>query len=146
MRRHEHDFSDGGGDAPIHKMLLAIAVVTLAAGPLGVVAQPVMSAPAPLSGVRLFVQQCAACHSLVPGETRVGPSLHNVVDSSAGMATGFAYSDALAKSGIHWDAQQLDRWLTDSNAAVPGSMMNFRQADAAKRQAIIAYLAGQRTQ
>lgn len=92
------------------------------------------------------MQQCAACHSLVPGEMRVGPSLKDVVDRTAGTAAGFTYSEALAKSGIHWDAQQLDRWLTDSNAAVPGSAMNFRQADAAKRQAIIAYLATQKTQ
>lgn len=92
------------------------------------------------------MQQCAACHSLVPGETRVGPALKDVVGRAAGAAVGFTYSEALANSGIVWDAQQLDRWLGDSNVAVPGSAMNFRQADAAKRQAIIAYLATQKTQ
>jgi cytochrome c len=123
-----------------------VAVVTLAAGPIGALAQPATPTPAPLSGERLFVQQCAACHSLVPGETRVGPSLRDVVGKAAGTTAGFAYSEALAKSGILWEAQQLDRWLSDSNVAVPGSAMNFRQADAAKRQAIIAYLATQKTQ
>jgi hypothetical protein len=39
----------------------------------------------------------------------------------------------------------LDQWLTDTNAAVPDSLMNYRQADAAKRQAIISYLAAQKT-
>ena len=145
MRRHGHHSSDEERDAPLLKGPLALAVIWLAAGPLGVAAQPVMPSSSPQSGDRLFAQQCASCHSLVPDETRVGPSLNSVVGRPAGTAAGFAYSPALAKSGIHWDATQLDRWLTDTNAAVPGSVMNFRQADAAKRQAIIAYLADLKT-
>jgi cytochrome c len=42
---------------------------------------------------------------------------------------------------MKWNAVNLDRWLTDSNVTVKGSYMNYRQADAAKRKAIIAYLA-----
>ncbi len=145
MRRQRHNNDNALGDSLVHKWLLAMTLACLAAGPLGVTAQPVMPTSPPPSGERLFTQQCASCHSLVPGETRVGPSLNGVFGRAAGTSAGYAYSPALAKSGIHWDAPQLDQWLTDTNAAVPDSLMNYRQADAVKRQAIISYLAAQKT-
>jgi len=92
------------------------------------------------SGEALFTQKCATCHAVAPGETRVGPSLYHVAGRPAGKLPGFAYSDALRRSGLKWTPADLDRWLTNTSAAVPGSMMNFREPDGAKRQAIIAYL------
>lgn len=97
-------------------------------------------APAPLSGPRLFTQQCGTCHSVKPGEVRAGPSLAGIVGKTAGKQPGFDYSPALRRSPMKWNPVNLDRWLTDTNAAVPGSIMNYHQADAAKRKAIIAYL------
>jgi len=101
--------------------------------------------PSPLtaqavSGEKLFRNQCAACHSLVAGEVRVGPSLHGLAGRKAGTVAGFNYSSALKKARLRWKPETLDKWLTDSSAFVPGSVMNFRQADSAKRAAIIAYL------
>jgi cytochrome c2 len=93
-----------------------------------------------LSGEKLFRNQCAACHSLVAGEVRVGPSLHGLAGRKAGTLAGFSYSPALRKARLRWKSDTLDKWLTDSGAFVPGSMMNFRQADAAKRAEIIAFL------
>ncbi|MCZ4344285.1 c-type cytochrome [Sphingomonadaceae bacterium G21617-S1] len=95
---------------------------------------------APPTGARLFTQQCAACHSMKPGEIRVGPSLAGIVGKTAGKQPGFGYSPALKRSPMKWNAVNLDRWLADSNAAVPGSVMNYRQADATKRQALVTYL------
>jgi cytochrome c len=92
------------------------------------------------SGEALFTQQCGTCHAVSAGETRVGPSLYHVVGRPAGKLPGFSYSDALQHSGFEWTPAELDRWLTDTSAAVPGSMMNFREPNSAKRQAIIAYL------
>jgi len=101
-------------------------------------AQP---APEPLSGQKLFTRQCATCHSVAKGDSeRVGPPLYAVVGRTAGKYPGFAYSPALRGSRIKWDKARLDFWLTDSNAAVPGSHMNYKQADAAKRKAIIDYI------
>jgi cytochrome c len=103
-------------------------------------AQMVIPKPAPLSGERLFGQRCGACHSTAPGETRVGPSLAGVVGRKAGSVPGYAYSAALKASGLVWTTANLDRWLTGSNALVPGTRMAYAQADPAGRAAIIDYL------
>jgi cytochrome c len=100
------------------------------------------TAAGPPSGESLFKQQCGTCHSVVKGDVeRAGPTLFAVVGRTAGKVPGFNYSPSLGGSSIVWNAATLDRWLTDTNAAVPGSYMNYRQADAAKREQIIAYLA-----
>lgn len=118
--------------------LVVAAIVAIAASAGG--AQMVVPKPALPSGEKLFAQQCGVCHSIAPGEHRVGPSLAGVMMRKAGRAPGFAASPALRKSGLTWTPATLDRWLADSAAAVPGSVMNYRQADAAKRSAIIAFL------
>lgn len=103
----------------------------------------VMSSPSfaqVMSGEKLFRNQCAACHSLVSGEFRVGPPLHELAGRKAGTVAGFSYSPALSKARLRWKAETLDKWLADSSAFVPGSVMNFRQADPVKRAAIIAFL------
>lgn len=102
-------------------------------------AQTVPASP-PASGAKLFGQQCGTCHSIKPGEVRAGPSLAGIMGKTAGKQAGFTYSPALSRSAMKWNGANLDRWLTNSNTTVPGSFMNYRQADAAKRQAIIAYL------
>ena len=101
--------------------------------------QTATTAPA---GETLFKQQCGTCHSVVKSDgERAGPSLFAVMGRAAGKLPGFNYSPSLKRSTIVWNATMLDRWLTDSNITVPGSYMNYRQADAAKREQIIAYLA-----
>jgi cytochrome c len=55
---------------------------------------------------------------------------------------GFAYSRVFKKvlQGVVWDSQTLDRWIADSQAWVPGSLMFYAQPDAEIRRQIIAYL------
>ena len=104
-----------------------------------------LAQPAPVqpSGAKLFARQCAACHSIVAGETRVGPSLYGIVGRTVAGQADFAYSDALRQRGaarMVWTPENLDQWLTDSGTYVPGSVMNFRVADQQKRAAMITYL------
>ena len=94
----------------------------------------------PPTGDTLFGQQCGACHSIVPGETRVGPSLAGILGRKAGSLPGFEYSVALKKSDLVWTPANLDHWLSGSVAFVPGTAMTYSQSDAAKRRAIIDYL------
>ena len=82
------------------------------------------------------------CH--VAGGGGQGPSLKGVVGRRAGSLPGFAYTPALKGSGLTWTAANLDRFLTNPAALVPGTAMVVRINDAAQRSALIAYLATQR--
>lgn len=85
---------------------------------------------------------CMACHSFAPGQHLTGPSLAGVWGRKAGTAEGFArYSDALRRSGIVWTRQELDRWLANPAAMVPGNAMSFPGiADDRTRADVVAYL------
>jgi len=121
-------------------ILGTLIALLLSSVPSPVTAQSLAPALGSISGEKLFGQQCGACHSVVEGEIRVGPSLANILGRRAGKSPGFNYSSALKHSSLKWDIPNLDRWLADSSAAIPGSVMGYRQPDAAKRKTIIAYL------
>jgi cytochrome c len=92
-------------------------------------------------GERLFLQ-CRACHSLGSAqEGKIGPPLGAVVGRKAGAVPGFAYSKALAASGLTWDEPTLDRWLARPAEVVPGTSMVYAGlARLEDRQQLIAYL------
>jgi len=85
---------------------------------------------------------CAACHTIEKGATNgAGPNLFGIVGKAAGAVTGFAYSDALKSSGITWTVANLDSYIADPSAKIPGTtMIAGAIAEPAKREAIIAYL------
>ena len=85
-------------------------------------------------------QQCADCHS--PGiNDGVGPGLKGVFGRRAGSKDGFAYSPALAKAKITWDAATLDAFLASPKTEVPGTTMAWPgDEDAKERADLIAYL------
>lgn len=91
-------------------------------------------------GERLFRTRCASCHSVEPGQNRIGPSLAGVFGREAGKVAGARYSDGLKASGIVWGDETLDRYLDNPRQVVPGSTMVFAMRDAIQRAAIIAYL------
>lgn len=90
-------------------------------------------------GAQVYEARCAGCHSVQAD--RIGPRHAGVVGRQAGSVPGFAYSPALQKSGITWDAATLERWLADPEALVPGQRMGYRLGDAHQRADVIAYLA-----
>lgn len=85
---------------------------------------------------------CTGCHVAEAGEaSRAGPNLYGVVGREAGALDDFAYSDALAGSGIIWDADQLDAYIANPTGAVSGTIMSAGAVeDSDQRAAIIAYL------
>ena len=90
-----------------------------------------------------FKKSCGTCHVAEAGAgPRQGPNLFGVIGRAAGSVEGFNYSPAFvaAKSGIVWDEQTLDRWLTDPQAVIPGAVMPYKQADPDKRRLVIEYL------
>jgi len=83
---------------------------------------------------------CAVCHAVVANKNGVGPSLFGVVGRKAGTAPGYTYSAAMKTAAV-WTPQQLDAYLTNPKATVPGNKMPFNGVtDAQKRADIIAYL------
>jgi cytochrome c len=95
----------------------------------------------PENGAQLF-RACIACHTLVPGEHRSGPSLAGIWGRKAGTAPGFSrYSPALKSAELIWDAQTLDGWLADPKRFIPGNRMTFRGLpDEQARADLIAWL------
>ena len=92
----------------------------------------------PVSGQDLFAKRCGGCHSL--DRDKEGPRLRGVYGRAAASVESFEYSEALKKSRLRWDAETLDRWLTDTEKLVPNTDMTFRVTEPAERNAIIQYL------
>lgn len=91
-------------------------------------------------GKRIF-NKCKACHSLVAGKKKIGPSLHGVFGRTSGTVAKFKFSPAMKKAKIVWSAESLDKYITKPRKVVPGTRMAFpglkKQAD---RDNLIAYL------
>lgn len=92
----------------------------------------------PERGQLLYESRCAGCHSL--DAHRAGPAHRGVVGRRVGTAPGYEYSAALTNSGLVWAPRNLDLWLADPEALVPGQKMGVRVDSAADRADLIAYL------
>jgi len=92
-------------------------------------------------GAQLF-NQCAACHSVQPGEHMTGPSLAKVWNRKAATAEGFQrYSEALKGAGLAWNEATLDKWLANPEGLVHGTTMSFAGIKQKQdREDVIAYL------
>ena len=100
--------------------------------------------PAASNGERQFRLKCAICHTLTAeGERRAGPPLGGVVGRPAGSVPGYPYSDALARSGIVWDAASIDALFDHGpDVYVPGTIMPTQRITGADdRRDLIDYLA-----
>ncbi|WP_432382996.1 c-type cytochrome [Duganella sp. P38] len=89
-------------------------------------------------GQRIWQQRCTECHALDTEET--GPRHRGVFGRRAGSIKGYDYSRALRKADVQWDAEALDRWLSDPEQFIPGQNMDYRVRSKAERAALIAYL------
>lgn len=115
--------------------------LALAAAVMTAVAIPAAAQDLAL-GKAQFKMACAVCHAEVAGKNGVGPTLFKIVGSKAGEVPGFNFSPAMKNSKIKWDAKALDEYLTAPAKRIPGNRMPYPgQPDAAKRAAVIAYLA-----
>ena len=90
-------------------------------------------------------RQCRSCHQVGEGARNgTGPALTGIVGHVAGSAEGFRYSNPMRDAGANgliWTPEELDAYLTDPRAYMPGNRMSFRGLrDAGDRAAVIAYL------
>lgn len=90
-------------------------------------------------GQALYAERCAACHAVDSNDA--GPKHRGVLGRRAGTVPDFEYSPAMRRSQLVWTRSQLDAWLRDPEALVPGQAMDVSVPDARARHDLIAYLA-----
>ena len=117
------------------KAVLVVACVVL---PATQAFFPEAQAADAVRGKRLYESRCIGCHSIE--ENRAGPAHRGVFGRKAGFARDFDYSEAVKRSRIVWDEKNLDRWLADPEATIPGQKMGFTVPDAIDRADLIEYL------
>jgi cytochrome c len=89
-------------------------------------------------GKALFERRCTGCHAI--DANREGPHLRGVFGRKAGSIAAFSYSSAIKASGVTWNEEALNRWLTDPDAMMGGNNMDFSVAKAGERADLIAFL------
>jgi cytochrome c len=86
-------------------------------------------------------KKCAVCHSLAPGEKKIGPSLHGMWGREAGTLDGFSFSFAMKLSKIVWDEATLNEYLKNPTMFIPGArMLTGGVASETDRRDLLAYL------
>jgi cytochrome c len=114
--------------------VFALSAVLLAA------AQGALAAGDPKKGQRVF-NKCKACHSLVAGQRRIGPTLYGMFGREAGTLDGFSFSSAMKKSKVVWTEKTLDQYLAKPREFMPGNKMAFPGlTKKEERDDVIAYL------
>ena len=84
---------------------------------------------------------CWSCHDLTGDALKVGPPLRGLFGRKAGAVEDFPYSPALSRSSLHWDAQNLHRFLGNPQATIPGNrMLSPPISDAGARADLIFFL------
>ncbi len=90
-------------------------------------------------------KKCKICHAVGPtAKPGVGPVQNNLIGATAGSRPGFNYSTAMKEAGakgIVWTEENIDKYLTNPKAMVPGNKMAFPGLPNAQDRAdVIAYL------
>jgi cytochrome c len=88
-------------------------------------------------------KQCQSCHTFEKGgPNRVGPNLWNIVGDERGKDRGgFNFSAAMKAKGGEWTYEELNKFLEDPRAYIPGTAMTFAGLKRDSQRAdVIAYL------
>ncbi len=89
------------------------AIVILAAAG-GLYPMPHAQAADAGAGRAVFQSSCSICHSVQPGQNKVGPTLFGLVGRKTGIVAGYNYSPANQSANLTWDEATLDKYLEDT--------------------------------
>jgi cytochrome c len=106
---------------------------------------PVLLAKADPKKGEAAAKACTACHSFEKGgANKVGPGLYGIVGHPMGAHAGFKYSAALqerAGKGEKWGFEELDKFIANPKAYMPGTAMGYAGLKEPDRRAdLLAYL------
>ena len=89
-------------------------------------------------------KKCVACHTFGKGEpNRVGPNLYGIVGRAKASVAGFNYSGAVKGKGGNWTIEELNTYLLNPKAMVPGTTMTFNGIPRATERAdLLTFLNG----
>jgi cytochrome c len=87
-------------------------------------------------------RKCAACHTFGKGEpNKVGPNLWGIVGRPRASAPNFNYSAAMKAKGGNWTIDDLNTYLINPKAMIPGTNMTFAGLPRGSERAdVIAFL------
>jgi cytochrome c len=88
-------------------------------------------------------KKCLPCHAIGPdAKNKVGPELNGLSGRKAGTIEGYNYSAPNKNSGITWDKETFDKYITDPRAMIQGTKMIFPGIKNEKeRENLWAYIA-----
>ena len=103
---------------------------------------PVLLAKADVGKGQASFKKCAACHTAEKGgPNKVGPNLYGVVGKPKGQVPGFNYSGPLKGKGGDWSYEELNAFIQNPKAHIPGTIMAFAGIpQAGERADLLAYL------
>jgi cytochrome c len=85
---------------------------------------------------------CQTCHTFAKGDKNgVGPNLYAIVGDHKGEGRGFNFSAAMKAKGGTWSYDDLNAFIANPKAFVPGTAMGFAGISKDSQRAdVIAYL------
>ena len=111
------------------------------------VVEPVLGliASADAAAGEKIAQKCQSCHDFTSANAnKVGPGLYGVVGRVSGSHEGFAYSDPMKAHAKPWTFEELNHFIANPKAYIPGTKMTFPGLPkAADRAALFAWLRNQ---
>ena len=75
-------------------------------------------------GMMMFNNACRTCHTIREGDNRLAPNLYGIIGRKSGTVSGYyGYSSSMRSADIIWDEKNLDQFIANPAAVVPGHTM-----------------------